>query len=40
MAPAEPSRWDGDPDADRESPFGHRDDLARVAGHFWFLICS
>jgi hypothetical protein len=30
----------GDPIADRETPFGHRDYLARVAWHLGFLVCS
>ena len=40
MAPAETSRWNGNPDADRKAPFGHRDHFARIAGHPVFLIRS
>jgi hypothetical protein len=31
---------DSNADADGEAPFGHRDHLAWVAGHFVFLLCS
>ena len=43
MLSAETFRRDGDADADWETPFGHRDQLARVARHlvphsFWTTI--
>jgi hypothetical protein len=37
---AETAGRNGDPDVDRETTFGDRDHLARVAWHRVFLVCS